>query len=238
MAARSLAFSQHLCTSKASVSAKRSVQPRAVTRSVQQPRTVVVNAGKFDKLIAAAKNVAAPMLAANLLLVDPSEAGKLFDLNATAPLVGAQFVLLMFLNDKMVFGPVGAKIDERDALIRNTIQEVKDAEVAKEEAEQEAATQRKDQLSAAKSKLAAVKAECDKEAEEEVKKAQVKLDSELAVALAAIQKAKEGAEGNTDASVKELAKVIVDRVWPSDEELKSMSAALKEADSKVSVPVA
>merc|ERR1711988_1356798 len=156
--------------------------------------------------------------------------------------------LLMFLNDKMVFGPVGGKIDERDALIRNTIQEVKDAEVAKEEAEQEAATQRKDQLSAAKAKLAAVKAECDKEAAEEVKKAQSKLDSELAVAFAAISKAKEGAQGNTDASVKELAKVIVDRVWPSDEELKAVGAtdaelktmvtALKEADSKVSVPVA
>jgi hypothetical protein len=63
----------------------------------------------------------------NALAVLPAhaEAGKIFDFNATLPIMVGQFLLLMFFLDKFWFGPVGKVLDERDALIRNQLGSVK-----------------------------------------------------------------------------------------------------------------
>merc|ERR1719265_2535699 len=59
------------------------------------------------------------LMVVNLFLVMPAQAGKVFDFNATLPVMAAQFLLLMLFLDKTWFGPVGEVLDERDATIRN-----------------------------------------------------------------------------------------------------------------------
>jgi F-type H+-transporting ATPase subunit b len=54
-----------------------------------------------------------------------AEAGKIFDFNATLPIMVGQFLLLMVFLDKFWFGPVGKVLDERDALIRKSLSSVK-----------------------------------------------------------------------------------------------------------------
>ncbi len=48
------------------------------------------------------------------------EAGGLFDLNATLPLMAIQFLILMAILNAILYKPLGNAIDERDAYVRNT----------------------------------------------------------------------------------------------------------------------
>jgi F-type H+-transporting ATPase subunit b len=65
---------------------------------------------------------------ANVLMALPAhaDAGKIFDFNLTLPLMAGQFLLLMVFLDKAWFGPVGRKLDERDAKLRSMLGSVKD----------------------------------------------------------------------------------------------------------------
>ena len=68
-------------------------------------------------------------LAANALVALPSfagEPGKIFDFNLTLPIIATEFLVLMVILDKTVFGPVGKAIDDRDALIRDQLASVGD----------------------------------------------------------------------------------------------------------------
>ena len=72
-------------------------------------------------------------LAANALIALPSfagEPGKIFDFNLTLPIIATEFLLLMVILDKTVFGPVGKAIDDRDELIRNQLASVGDNSTA------------------------------------------------------------------------------------------------------------
>ena len=57
---------------------------------------------------------------ANIVAAAPAhaEAGKLFDFNLTLPLIATEFLILMTILDKTMFGPVGQALDDRDELIR------------------------------------------------------------------------------------------------------------------------
>ena len=46
------------------------------------------------------------------------EAGGLFDLNATLPLMAIQFLILMAVLNALLYKPLGNAIDERDAYVR------------------------------------------------------------------------------------------------------------------------
>ncbi|MGB7488361.1 MAG: F0F1 ATP synthase subunit B', partial [Phormidesmis sp.] len=48
------------------------------------------------------------------------EAGGLFDLNATLPLMAIQFLILMAILNAILYKPLGNAIDERDAYVRDT----------------------------------------------------------------------------------------------------------------------
>lgn len=68
-------------------------------------------------------------IAANALVALPSfagEPGKIFDFNLTLPIIATEFLLLMVILDKTVFGPVGKAIDDRDELIRSQLASVGD----------------------------------------------------------------------------------------------------------------
>ena len=58
---------------------------------------------------------AAAVVLGNLILGSPAmaEVGKIFDFNATLPIMMGQFLLLMVVLDKLVFSPVG-KVRGRD----------------------------------------------------------------------------------------------------------------------------
>lgn len=65
----------------------------------------------------------------NAVMVLPSlagEPGKIFDFNLTLPIIASEFLLLMVILDKTVFGPVGKALDDRDALIRSQLAAVGD----------------------------------------------------------------------------------------------------------------
>jgi F-type H+-transporting ATPase subunit b len=58
------------------------------------------------------------------------EPGKIFDFNLTLPIIATEFLLLMVILDKTVFGPVGKAIDDRDKLIRDQLSAVGDNSTA------------------------------------------------------------------------------------------------------------
>merc|ERR1719169_170188 len=61
----------------------------------------------------------------NVAMILPANSGKVFDFNATLPIMAAQFILLVVFLDKTWFGPVGEILDARDELIRNRLMSVK-----------------------------------------------------------------------------------------------------------------
>ena len=63
----------------------------------------------------------------NVLMALPAHAvaGKIFDFNATLPIMVAEFLVLMVFLDKFWFTPVGRTLDERDKLLRDKLSSVK-----------------------------------------------------------------------------------------------------------------
>jgi len=55
--------------------------------------------------------------------------GGLFDFNATLPLVGIQFVVLMFVLNIIFYAPITQILEERDTYIRKTLKEASDVVV-------------------------------------------------------------------------------------------------------------
>jgi F-type H+-transporting ATPase subunit b len=191
--------------------AARPAARRVVVCSAQQKAPLAL-----PKVLPAAVKPALLTAASNLLLALPShaEAGKIFDFNATLPVMMGEFLLLMVFLDKFWFGPVGRVLDERDKELRGKLALVKDngSEVAKLQAEAErligearAAAQK--QVSEAK---AVVSAECAKELAE----AKAKVDAELSRALATLESEKEAAMKTLDAQVEKLSADILGRVLP------------------------
>ena len=83
---------------------------------------------KKHELSKAVKPTVATMFT-NAVIALPSlagEPGKIFDFNLTLPIIASEFLLLMVILDKTVFGPVGKALDDRDALIRSQLAAVGD----------------------------------------------------------------------------------------------------------------
>merc|ERR1711904_523328 len=81
------------------------------------------SSAKFSQTIASIPNKNSLPLSlsiANILIAMPahSEAGKIFDFNATLPIMAVQFLILMVFLEKVWFGPVGKVILERNHKIK------------------------------------------------------------------------------------------------------------------------
>lgn len=65
--------------------------------------------------------------AANVMTALPAHAvaGKIFDFNATLPIMVTEFLLLMVFLEKFWFTPVGDNLDQRDKYIRDKLASVK-----------------------------------------------------------------------------------------------------------------
>lgn len=106
--------------------AKAPVANKTTTKTTvapQQRASIGARAVAFAKT-----NVPAAVALVNAVAASPAhaEAGKLFDFDLTLPIIATEFLLLMTILDKTVFGPVGKALDDRDELIRSQLAAVGD----------------------------------------------------------------------------------------------------------------
>merc|ERR1712224_398666 len=158
-----------------------------------------------------------PSIIANLLLAWPShaEAGKIFDFNATLPIMAAQFLLLMVFLDKTWFGPVGTVLDERDAKIRARLGSVETGVEELEALTKEAAMLLKDARAEAQANITDAKSKASAKIEAELATEKSLLDAELARAVKELESERNAAQGAIDQQVSELSKYIIERVLPA-----------------------
>ena len=126
------------------------------------------------------------------------EAGGLFDLNATLPLMAIQFLILMTVLNAILYKPLGKAIDERDAYVRDAksgaAERLARAEKMAEEYEQSLADTRREARSvienaqAEAQQIAAKKqAEAQQEAATKREAVQKELDEQKAAALSQLE---------------------------------------------------
>mmetsp|Transcript_47656 Transcript_47656/g.152730 ORF Transcript_47656/g.152730 Transcript_47656/m.152730 type:complete len:170 (-) Transcript_47656:119-628(-) len=164
---------------------------------------------------AAARNGATIALA-NVLMAMPAsaDAGKIFDFNLTAPIMAAQFVLLMVFLDKFWFTPVGKTLDDRDGMIRSQLSNVKGnaGEIAEISAKAESiiGAARAD----AQKAISDAKSKTEAETAATLAATKAKIDAELATGIAQLKAQKEETLKNLDGQVEKLSDDIVAKVLP------------------------
>lgn len=194
----------------------------ASTVTRQAARRSVVVVAQAVKPQAAAKELPAGLKPAvftvlsNVLLSLPAHAepGKIFDFNATLPVMAGEFLLLMVFLDKFWFGPVGATLDARDKELRGKLGMVKDNGSAVAKLQAEAEKLLSEARAAAQKQVADAKAAVSAECAKELAEAKAKVDAELARALAALETEKAAAMKGLDSQVDKLSADILARVLP------------------------
>mmetsp|Transcript_28452 Transcript_28452/g.58772 ORF Transcript_28452/g.58772 Transcript_28452/m.58772 type:complete len:209 (+) Transcript_28452:1-627(+) len=154
---------------------------------------------------------------ANLIMAAPSfaEAGKIFDFNATLPVMVGEFLLLMVFLEKTWFTPVGEVLDKRDAEIRDKLAAVKDNTGDVEKFAIEAA----EILKAARAETSAMINEKKNAKQAELDAvyatAKNKVMSETDAAIAVLEKESESMLAKLDAQVETISSDVLSRVLPS-----------------------
>jgi len=163
--------------------------------------------------------VAKPIVAgvvANALIALPSlageEPGKIFDFNLTLPIIAFEFLALMVILDKTIFGPVGKALDDRDELIRSQLASVGDnsSAVAALIAEKEKLISKA--RGEVASEVAAMKAKSDADIAAASAKAKAAVDVQIAAALKVLDAAKAESASQVDAQATAIADQIVKKV--------------------------
>ena len=135
--------------------------------------------------------------------------GKLFDFNATLPVMAGQFLVLMVLLDKTWFSPVGKVLDDRDAKIRALLAGVQDNSSELTKMEEEGKALLADARSAAGELMNAAKSKAEAETAEELRQLKAKQDGEMATLQAQLQTDREQAQKDLQPKVQELAGEIL-----------------------------
>merc|ERR1739848_257390 len=104
----------------------------------------------------------------NALMILPANSGKVFDFNATLPIMAAQFILLVIFLEKTWFGPVGEILDARDEVIRNRLMSAKSGNDELEALLNSAEKMLKDARADAQSEIADAKSKATAKAEAEL----------------------------------------------------------------------
>lgn len=113
-------------TIRASAKAAKTTTTKAkATKAVAPKASIPARAAGFARDCTKPATLA---VIANIVAAAPAhaEAGKLFDFNLTLPLIATEFLILMTILDKTMFGPVGKALDDRDELIRSQLAAVGD----------------------------------------------------------------------------------------------------------------
>lgn len=134
-----------------------------------------------------------------LLAVEEAvQEGKLFDFDATLPLMAVQFLILVVLLNLLFYKPIGKAIDERDEYISNNLSQAKQklaqVEAVTKQYEQELAASRKQsqkviaEAQADAQKISAQKiAEAQQEAQIKREEAAKEIDQQKQTALQSLE---------------------------------------------------
>ena len=154
---------------------------------------------------------------AQLLAAAPASAaaGKLFDFDATLPIMAGEILLLMVVLDKTWFTPVGKVLDDRDEKIRGMISGVQDNTDDITKMEEEAKQVVADARASASAMVASAKAEAETSSTEELAKLKKTLDAEYTALLSKLVDEQEQAKTDLQPKVKELADSIVGKLIPA-----------------------
>merc|ERR1719240_1936773 len=161
------------------------------------------------------KNLGTALLG-NLLMTMPAHAGsgKVFDFNATLPIMAAQFLLLMIFLDRTWFGPVGKVLDERSAKIRTRLRSVDSGAEELESLQNEAENILKDARAEAQATISESKNKAASEAQIELAAKKSKLDADLALAVKELDSETSDVQKALDEQVSALSKDIIKKVLP------------------------
>jgi F-type H+-transporting ATPase subunit b len=138
------------------------------------------------------------LLLATAAVEEVAEKGKLFDFDATLPLMAIQFVVLVAVLNKLFYTPLGKVLDDRDEYIRGGLGNAKarlaEAEALKTQYEKELAETRRESntvIATAKAeaqKIAAVQiAETQQAAQVQREQAQQEIDKQKQSAFTALE---------------------------------------------------
>ena len=159
---------------------------------------------------APARPAAVTAAAVQLVAALPAGAeGKLFDFNATLPVMIGQFLILMVLLDKTWFSPVGKVLDDRDAKIRALLAGVQDNSSELSKLEEEGKTLLADARSAASELMEAAKSKAEASTAEELTQLKTKQASEMSALMAQLETDREQAQKDLEPKVQELAGEIL-----------------------------
>jgi len=192
----------------------------AVEAATRACRNLGTPAGALPAVVAAL---------ANILTASPANAGVLFDFNLTLPIIMAQFLVLMFVLDKVVFSPVGEILNERDADMKSKMNQGESNE------EQIAALEKqaKEKFDAARrawqEKFDAAEAKVNAELAEFIAAEKSNCEKDIAIEMAALKAQEEESLKTMDAKAEELGKILVAKVFDEgmDVEASAKSVAAK-----------
>ena len=154
---------------------------------------------------------------ANVLAVAPAaakEAGKIFDFDLTLPLIAGQFLILMVILDKLVYGPVGDVLESRDDDLKAKLSGVKDGAGDIEGIMAEASKVVADARNEVQEKVNAAKKAGEESNAAKYAEAKAKMDKELASALAQLDSAMAASMADLEKEAESLANDIVKKACP------------------------
>ena len=143
------------------------------------------------------------------------EAGGLFDLDATLPLMAIQFLILMAVLNAIFYKPLGAAIDERDTYVRetkgNAQERLAKAEKLAAEYEQALADTRRE----ARSVIESAQAEAQKVAAEKQAAAQQEAAAKREAVQKELDEQKQAAMSQLESQVDSLSDQILGKLLGS-----------------------
>eukprot|EP00468_Gymnochlora_sp_CCMP2014_P012301 CAMPEP_0167751900 /NCGR_PEP_ID=MMETSP0110_2-20121227/6833_1 /TAXON_ID=629695 /ORGANISM="Gymnochlora sp., Strain CCMP2014" /LENGTH=210 /DNA_ID=CAMNT_0007637443 /DNA_START=182 /DNA_END=814 /DNA_ORIENTATION=+ len=162
-----------------------------------------------------AASVGVCTLAANLPAF--ADAGKLFDFDLTLPYMASEILLLSFFLDKMWFGPLGKVIDDRNAMMKSTMDfadsGVDECESMVSFAENALLDLERTLRSEREEKLSALTAECDAA----IASTQEKVNKEIEDAFTGIEKDRTIVLSSLTGEIETFCWEILDKVLPEGE---------------------
>jgi F-type H+-transporting ATPase subunit b len=138
--------------------------------------------------------------------------GGLFDINATLPIMAVKFVVFVALLNVIFFKPLTKAIDDRDDYVREQIigskERLEKAELIVKEYEQELAAARK----STQNVLATAQSGANKIRKERIDEAIAEAQAKVAAAKAEIDKQKQDATASLDAEVESLSRQVLEKL--------------------------
>jgi F-type H+-transporting ATPase subunit b len=140
------------------------------------------------------------------------EGGGLFDINATLPLMGVQFLILVIVLNAIFYRPLGQAIDERADFIRSRLLQARErrekAQTLARQYERELVDVRRE----AQEIVAAAQAEAQKMISEQMQQAQQEVQAEREKASQEIATQKAEAFSNLEGQVSALSRQILEKL--------------------------